>query len=88
MPVYYSFRFSCTPHGPSAKFLVENGQLKLISILFDLKSNNFEFVGVWFSLFLLFFPSLVHTMDELKLTGNSLKGSRPILSFDQVWEAL
>ena len=40
------------------------------------------------SLFLLFFPSLVHTMDELKLTGNSLKGSRPILSFDQVWEAL
>ena len=23
-------------------------------------------------------------MDELKLTGNSLKGSRPILSFDQV----
>lgn len=41
--------FSCTPHGPSAKFLVEN----------------------------------VHTMDELKLTGNSLKGSRPILSFDQ-----
>jgi len=26
----------------------------------------------------------VHTMDELKLTGNSLKGSRPILSFDKV----
>ena len=24
----------------------------------------------------------VHTMDELKLTGNCLKGSRPILSFD------
>ena len=46
LPVYYSFRFSCTPHGPSAKFLVENGQLKLISILFDLKSNNVEFVGV------------------------------------------
>ncbi|XP_022807875.1 ribosome biogenesis protein BRX1 homolog [Stylophora pistillata] len=41
--------FSCTPQGPSAKFLVEN----------------------------------VHTMDELKLTGNALKGSRPILSFDQ-----
>ncbi|XP_028403595.1 ribosome biogenesis protein BRX1 homolog [Dendronephthya gigantea] len=40
---------SCTPHGPSAKFLVEN----------------------------------VHTMDELKLTGNCLKGSRPILSFDK-----
>ncbi|XP_031568774.1 ribosome biogenesis protein BRX1 homolog [Actinia tenebrosa] len=41
--------FSFAPHGPSAKFLVEN----------------------------------VHTMDELKMTGNCLKGSRPILSFDQ-----
>ena len=28
--------------------------------------------------------NLVHTMDELKLTGNCLKGSRPILSFDKV----
>lgn len=27
---------------------------------------------------------IVHTMDELKLTGNCLKGSRPILSFDKV----
>ncbi|EDO26224.1 predicted protein, partial [Nematostella vectensis] len=25
----------------------------------------------------------LHTMDELKLTGNCLKGSRPILSFDE-----
>ncbi|XP_070562866.1 ribosome biogenesis protein BRX1 homolog [Ptychodera flava] len=40
------------PHGPSAKFLVEN----------------------------------VHTMDELKLTGNCLRGSRPILSFDSSFD--
>jgi len=40
------------PHGPSARFLVEN----------------------------------VHTMDELKLTGNCLKGSRPILSFDKKFD--
>ncbi|XP_065831581.1 ribosome biogenesis protein BRX1 homolog isoform X2 [Oscarella lobularis] len=40
---------SQTPHGPSAKFLVEN----------------------------------IHTMDEMKLTGNCLKGSRPLLSFDE-----
>ena len=26
----------------------------------------------------------VHTMLELKMTGNSLKGSRPLLSFDKV----
>ncbi|XP_042897412.1 ribosome biogenesis protein BRX1 homolog [Parasteatoda tepidariorum] len=28
----------------------------------------------------------VHTMEELKLTGNCLKGSRPILSFDSSFE--
>ncbi|KAK2549218.1 Ribosome biogenesis protein BRX1-like protein [Acropora cervicornis] len=44
--------FACTPHGPSAKFLVEN----------------------------------VHTMDELKLTGNALLGSRPVLSFDKCFD--
>jgi len=43
---------SSVPHGPSARFLVEN----------------------------------VHTMDELKLTGNCLKGSRPILSFDKKFD--
>ena len=29
----------------------------------------------------------VHTLDELKMTGNCLKGSRPILSFDGAFEA-
>ena len=28
----------------------------------------------------------VHTMDELKMTGNCLKGSRGILSFDKGFE--
>lgn len=28
----------------------------------------------------------VHTMDELRLTGNCMKGSRPILSFDESFE--
>ncbi|KAM4634281.1 ribosome biogenesis protein BRX1 homolog [Polymixia lowei] len=37
-----------SPHGPSAKFLVQN----------------------------------IHTLAELKMTGNCLKGSRPMLSFD------
>uniref|UniRef100_A0A8D2ZYH3 Ribosome biogenesis protein BRX1 homolog n=2 Tax=Scophthalmus maximus TaxID=52904 RepID=A0A8D2ZYH3_SCOMX len=37
-----------SPHGPSAKFLVQN----------------------------------IHTLAELKMTGNCLKGSRPLLSFD------
>lgn len=29
----------------------------------------------------------IHTMDELKLTGNSLKGSRHILSFDKNFDS-
>jgi len=29
----------------------------------------------------------VHTMSELKMTGNCLKGSRPILSFDKEFDA-
>ncbi|KAF5094604.1 hypothetical protein D0Z03_002034 [Geotrichum reessii] len=29
----------------------------------------------------------MHTMDELNFTGNSLKGSRPILSFDKSFDA-
>ncbi|XP_053264635.1 ribosome biogenesis protein BRX1 homolog [Podarcis raffonei] len=40
---------SNAPHGPSAKFLVQN----------------------------------IHTLAELKMTGNCLRGSRPILSFDK-----
>ena len=43
---------SAVPHGPSAKFLVEN----------------------------------IQTMDELKLRGNCLRGSRPLLAFDKAME--
>ncbi|EHB08012.1 Brix domain-containing protein 2 [Heterocephalus glaber] len=45
---------SNSPHGPSAKFLVQN----------------------------------IHTLAELKMTGNCLKGSRPILSFDPAFDEL
>ncbi|KAM9840895.1 ribosome biogenesis protein BRX1 homolog [Aulostomus maculatus] len=42
-----------SPHGPSAKFLVQN----------------------------------IHTLAELKMTGNCLKGSRPLLSFDPTFDS-
>lgn len=29
----------------------------------------------------------IHTLEELKLTGNCLKGSRPLLSFDASFDA-
>ena len=34
-----------------------------------------------------FHVSNVHTMDELKMTGNCLKGSRPVLSFDSTFDS-
>ena len=33
-----------------------------------------------------FHISNVHTMDELRLTGNCMKGSRPVLSFDEAFQ--
>jgi len=33
-----------------------------------------------------FHISNIHTMDELRLTGNCMKGSRPILSFDKAFD--
>eukprot|EP00252_Welwitschia_mirabilis_P018412 TRINITY_DN40930_c0_g1_i1.p1 TRINITY_DN40930_c0_g1~~TRINITY_DN40930_c0_g1_i1.p1 ORF type:complete len:312 (-),score=56.95 TRINITY_DN40930_c0_g1_i1:196-1131(-) len=35
-----------------------------------------------------FLVNAVHTMDELKLTGNHLKGSRPLLSFSSEFDVL
>ena len=29
-PLLSIFRFSCTPHGPSAKFFVENGESEAV----------------------------------------------------------
>lgn len=59
-------RVAKQPHGPSIKFLVENG----------LSPHCFDLV----------LQFIVHTMDELKLTGNCLKGSRPILNFDSQFD--
>jgi len=33
-----------------------------------------------------FYVQNIHTMDELKMTGNCLKGSRPVLSFDSSFD--
>ena len=39
------------------------------------------FMGKVYLIKWVLFVSSVHTMEELKLTGNHLKGSRPILTF-------
>lgn len=41
----------------------------------DFEVRYYEFTSKFISSF------IVHTMEELKLTGNHLRGSRPILTF-------
>lgn len=77
------FRLSNSPHGPSAKFLVQNSKLTQFKIFYEKIENNLwdscvEVITFFVAIF------LVHTLAELKMTGNCLKGSRPLLSFDPV----
>jgi len=53
------------PHGPSAKFLVQNSKCVIHT-----------------ACVIIFLAWTVHTMSEVKLTGNAMKGSRPMLVFD------
>ena len=61
------------PTGPCAKFLIENSK-----DLFALMKKI-----LWVNLILILCFFLVYTMGELKMTGNCLKGSRPLLSFGE-----
>lgn len=81
---------SKSPDGPSAKFQVLNSAPALLVPVFALSLYSS-------STYLAQHPSCtevdltavampaVHTLAELKLSGNHLKGSRPVLSFHQVW---
>lgn len=75
------YRISNTPHGPSAKFLVQNSELFLSQSWSPVDSiclvQQEKLTCIIVSL-------TVHTLAELKMTGNCLKGSRPLLSFDPV----
>lgn len=59
------------PEGPSIKFYIENSRISR-----DCTINRIIFLS--FS---------VHTMAELNMIGNCLKGSRPILSFDPKFDS-
>jgi ribosome biogenesis protein BRX1 len=80
---------SKAPDGPSVKFLATNGMLCLMTQLCGVMSH-LEFVFIQMvethrSEGYLSHPVfVVHTMAELKLSGNHLKGSRPVLSFHAV----
>jgi len=60
-------------------------------IFFEARRNTHLYL--WFSRCpngpsMKFFVSSVHTMNELKLTGNCLNGSRPILTFDKKFDSM
>ncbi|NWY02497.1 BRX1 protein, partial [Nothoprocta ornata] len=70
---------SNAPQGPSAKFLVQNSEFKSFGL--------FVFFSVHFCLNTkMFLIIVVHTLAELKMTGNCLRGSRPLLSFDPTFD--
>lgn len=64
--------FSKVPNGPTVKFYAQNCECGRRPA--GLAGNRHADIGP------------VHTMEELHFTGNCLKGSRPILSFDCAFE--
>lgn len=61
------------PNGPTVKMHLQNCECR----------RNFHFIAATDTLGFL----TVHTMEELHFTGNCLKGSRPILSFDSTFDS-
>ncbi len=61
------------PNGPTVKFHLQNREFRPLLSLLPMPIHIDT-------------PSKVHTIDELHFTGNCLKGSRPILSFDLAFD--
>lgn len=101
-PVLLFFTFPCNPADGSSQDskLDSKSQLHLLPELADLNNCNntlyfearrHEDLYLWAAKTpngpsLKFHVQNIHTMDELKMTGNCLKGSRGILSFDQAFD--
>ncbi|KAG1684002.1 Ribosome biogenesis protein BRX1 [Nymphon striatum] len=90
------------PHSKSDSKMERKDQISVINEIAEIKNCNkciyFECRGkrdlyMWISNTpngpsAKFLVENVHTMEELKMTGNCLKGSRPILSFDKNFDKL
>jgi len=83
------------PHAKSESKMDKKDEKRIINEICEIKNCNKclffeprrEFLYLWMSNVPdgptgYFLVESVHTMQELKMTGNSLKGSRPLLSFD------
>ena len=91
---------SLMPHAKKDSKLDSKSQLHLLNELAELnncnnalyfEARNREDLYMWASKTpngpsAKFQVQNIHTMDELKMTGNCLKGSRPILSFDKEFD--
>lgn len=82
-----------TPTGPSAKFLVQNSESAVgspcvsaprLACAARAPAPCLPADGCCFDCPL----SSVHTMAEVKLTGNCLKGARPVLVFDPAFDSV
>jgi ribosome biogenesis protein BRX1 len=87
------------PHSKKESKVEKDTQIQALHDLADMRSCNNciylehrkRFVYLWIFHYpngpsVKFLLHNIHTTHELKLTGNSLKGSRPILSFDSSFE--
>lgn len=72
---------SKVPNGPTVKLHLQNRKWPMFTC-----SPRVLPRLVWLTKTTLIPLLLVHTMEELHFTGNCLKGSRPILSFDAAFE--
>lgn len=75
--------FAKTPIGPTMKFHVTNGRYIVPGIVLTA-----PVIDGRLPLFLRLLCIAVHTMAELKLSGNHLKYARPVLSFDAAFDEL
>jgi ribosome biogenesis protein BRX1 len=78
-----------TPNGPSVKFHVTNSKYAVLNRGLD-KQISHQSLRLLLKSYNSKSPTCVcavHTMAELKLSGNHLKGSRPVLSFDASFDA-
>eukprot|EP00735_Rhodelphis_limneticus_P012619 TRINITY_DN5930_c0_g1::TRINITY_DN5930_c0_g1_i1::g.9888::m.9888 TRINITY_DN5930_c0_g1::TRINITY_DN5930_c0_g1_i1::g.9888 ORF type:complete len:329 (+),score=79.20,sp/Q8TDN6/BRX1_HUMAN/48.44/2e-97,Brix/PF04427.13/6.4e-35,Brix/PF04427.13/1e+03 TRINITY_DN5930_c0_g1_i1:71-1057(+) len=90
------------PHGKKDAKLDEKDRLNVVNEVADLQGCNLTLflearkkkdLFLWASRCptgpsIKFLVQNIHTMDEMKLTGNHLKGSRPLVVFDSTFDSL
>lgn len=78
-------KFTCLAGFQTALMdLLQSFWFKTVSYFCYSPEVKWETSATWIKVLNFMVYSTVHTLAELKMTGNCLKGSRPLLSFDPV----